>query len=147
MKRLALLAAILLAGLVLAVPAGAQTSSAEGVWLHPNGRVQVRIDPCGGQLCGTLIWFRRANSADDPRLIDSKNPDPALRHRPLIGLVILRDLHPTGPRTWDGGRIYDPDDGRDYRMTMRLQDDHTMRVRVFVLLPLLGETEIWTRVG
>jgi uncharacterized protein (DUF2147 family) len=124
----------------------AQSPSPLGVWLHPNQRIQVEITACDDQLCGRLIWFKWPNDAGGLPLVDLKNPDPALRSRPLLGLQILDGLHRAGDRTWAGGQIYNPDDGKVYRTTMTLQDDGSMAVRAFILLPIFGQTLIWTRV-
>ena len=78
--------------------------------------------------------------------MDLKNPDPALRGRLLLGLLVLRDLRRTGENTWEGGKIYNPDDGGDYNAEMSIQDDSTLRIRAYLLLPLFGKTLIWTRV-
>jgi uncharacterized protein (DUF2147 family) len=79
-------------------------------------------------------------------LVDLKHPDPALRKRPLLGLTVLRGLRRTGENTWEDGRIYNPDDGTEYNASMSIQNDSTLRVRAYVLLPLFGHTFIWTRV-
>jgi uncharacterized protein (DUF2147 family) len=137
---------LILFALFAATPAIAQSPSPAGVWLHPNQRIQVEIAPCGDRLCGRLIWFKWPNDAQGLPLVDLKNPDPALRSRPLLGLQILEGLRRTGDRKWEDGSIYNPDDGTVYRTTMSLQDDGSMRVRAFVLLPIFGQTLIWTRV-
>lgn len=137
---------LILFALFAATPAIAQSPTPVGVWLHPNQRIQVEIAPCGDRLCGRLIWFKWPNDAQGLPLVDLKNPAPALRSRPLLGLQILEGLRRTGDRTWEDGRIYNPDDGTLYRTTMSLQDDGSMRVRAFVLLPIFGQTLIWTRV-
>jgi uncharacterized protein (DUF2147 family) len=117
-----------------------------GVWLHQNKRIQLEITPCGESWCGKLIWFRWPNDAQGLPLVDLKNPDPALRNRPLLGLTVLAGIRRTGERTWEDAKIYDPDDGANYNASMSIQDDGTLRVRAYVLLPIFGETEIWTRV-
>jgi uncharacterized protein (DUF2147 family) len=66
--------------------------------------------------------------------------------RPLLGLEILSGLRPAGDGTWEGGTIYNPDDGETYSVLMSVQDDGSVRVRVYVFLPIFGETKIWTRV-
>ncbi len=132
--------------LLLATPVGAQGPTPVGVWLHPNGRIQVEIKSCGDRLCGTLVWFRRPNDAQGVPLVDFKNNNPALRSRPLLGLTILRGLRRTGKRSWSGGRIYNPDDGIDYRAEMRILGNGKLSVRAYVLLPVLGKTFIWTRI-
>ena len=138
--------ALLLACLVAATPVGAQSPTPVGVWLHANGRIQVAIAPCGERLCGKIVWFKRPNDASGRPRVDFRNPDPALRTRPLLGLTILQGLRRTGERTWDDGQIYNPDDGTDYQALMSIEDNGDLRVRTYLLLPMLGKTQISTRV-
>lgn len=140
------LACFLLPVLLSATSLGAQSLTPVGVWLHANERIQVEIAPCGDRLCGRIVWFRWPNDDQGLPLVDLKNPNPALRTRPLLGLAILYDLRRTGERTWEDGKIYNPDDGADYHARMSIRDDGTLRVRAYLLLPLFGETQIWTRV-
>ena len=135
-----------LCGALLATAAAGAEPTPVGVWLHPNQRIQVEIAPCGARLCGRMIWFRWPNDAQGKPLVDFKNANPALRARPLLGLAIVHGLHRTGERTWGDGRIYNPDDGVEYNSVMTLPADGTLRVRAYVMLPLLGKTLIWTRV-
>jgi uncharacterized protein (DUF2147 family) len=146
MKASHLMAALALGGLLAATSVGAQSPTPVGVWLHANGRIRIEIAPCGDQFCGKLVWFKWPNDTEGQPLIDLKNPDPALRQRPLLGLAILSGLRRAGERTWEDGKVYNPDDGKDYRAQMSIPDDGTLRVRAYVLLPILGETQIWTRV-
>lgn len=144
--RRTLFACALLSVPVAMAPAGAQTPTPLGVWLHVDRRIQVKIAPCGELLlCGNLVWFMWPNDAEGLPLVDLKNPDPALRDRPLLGLQILRDLRRTGVNAWEDGEIYNPDDGESYRVQMSIEDDGTLRVRAYVLAPMFGETQIWTR--
>ena len=137
----------LLLVLLAAMLAPAQSQTPAGVWLHANKRIQVAIAPCGDRLCGKIVWFKWPNDAQGVPLVDLRNKNPALRTRPLLGLTVLRDLRRAGgERAWEGGKIYNPDDGVDYRAQMSIQDDGTLRVRAYVLLPALGETLIWSRV-
>ena len=52
MKLKLALAALALAALTL--PASAQ--DATGTWLTASGETRVRIAPCGGNVCGTIVW-------------------------------------------------------------------------------------------
>jgi uncharacterized protein (DUF2147 family) len=63
----------------------------------------------------------------------------------LLGLEILRGFAYDGDNLWKGGKIYDPKSGNDYSAKMTLVDEHTMELRGYVLIPLLGRTETWTR--
>lgn len=136
----------LLVVLFAAASAHAQDLTPVGVWLHENKRIKAEIAPCGDELCGKLVWFKWPNDAEGLPLVDVLNPDPALRTRPLLGLEILSGLRPAGDGTWEGGTIYNPDDGETYSVLMSVQDDGSVRVRVYVFLAIFGETKIWTRV-
>lgn len=140
------LVCLLIAAVPLAVPAAAQSPTPAGIWLHANERIRVEIVPCGDRLCGKLIWFKWPNDAQGLPLVDLKNANPKLRGRPLLGLTILQGLRRTGERTWEDGKIYNPDDGVDYQALMTIHADGTLRVRAYVLVPLLGKTMIWKRV-
>jgi uncharacterized protein (DUF2147 family) len=124
--------------LLSAAPAAAQSATPSGVWLHANGRIRVEIVSCGDRLCGKLVWFKWPNDLAGLPLVDVKNADPKLRARPLLGLTVVQDLRRTGENSWGDGRIYNPDDGVDYRATMSIQADGTLHVRASVLIPLLG---------
>lgn len=139
-------ACFLIAVLLASTPVDAQGPTPVGVWLHPNGRIRVAIAPCGDRLCGKLVWFRWPNDSEGLPLVDIKNADPALRTRPLLGLTILRGLRRTGARSWGDGRIYNPDEGVDYRAQMTIAEDGALHVRAYVVVPLLGKTFVWTRV-
>lgn len=132
---------------LLAVTSGsAEGRTPIGVWLHANKRIQVAIASCGGRLCGKIVWFRWPNDAQGLPLVDLKNSDPALRTRPLLGLVVLRGLRRAGDGTWKDGRIYNPEDGVNYRAQMSIQEGGALRVLAYVLLPALGQTQVWTRI-
>jgi uncharacterized protein (DUF2147 family) len=146
MRTSRLIAMLGLTGLLWAISANAQTPSPVGVWLHANGRIAVEIAPCADGLCGKIVWFRWPNDAQGLPLVDLKNPAPALRARPLLGMRILQGVRCTEPTSCEGGSIYNPDDGNNYQVQMSIQDDGALRVRAYVLLPLFGETQIWTRV-
>ncbi len=65
--------------------------------------------------------------------------------RPIIGMVILRDMSQHGAE-YAGGNILDPDNGSVYRCKMRLTGQgNQLSVRGFVGFSLLGRSQIWTR--
>jgi len=137
---------VFLIALLAAPPAVAQSPTPVGVWLHDNKRIQIEIAPCGEFLCATIVWFKWPNDAQGLPLVDVKNADPALRGRPLLGLTVLYGLHWTSDNAWEDGYIYNPDDGENYRASMSIQGDGSLRIRAYLLIPLFGHTLIWTRV-
>jgi len=83
-------------------------------------------------------------SGKDEDKKDVKNPDPKLRDRKLKGIVIMWNL-----RFEDGeyvdGRCYNPRDGNIYSVKMKITGPSTLHMRGYLLVPLLGQSQDWTR--
>lgn len=126
MRRLGVLALVLLGLLGLEAPASAE-QGATGVWKLADGKVTVRVSPCGSSLCGKVVALKKPRDGKGRPRRDKENPNPALRQRPVIGLTILSNMKPGGKGYWTG-TIYNPDDGNTYRSEMKLQNANTMRV-------------------
>ncbi|NCI51089.1 DUF2147 domain-containing protein [Sediminibacterium roseum] len=117
-----------------------------GYWLSQNGQAQIQVYKEGDKYFGKIIWLK---VPDDPKRggpkKDYNNPDPALRDKPILGSTILRDFK-FNDGEWTGGRVYDPQNGKEYKCYLKLKDAKTMSMRGYVGVSLLGRTEIWTRV-
>ncbi len=127
--------------------AGADPSPV-GVWATDGGDSHVKIVECGTNLCGTIVWLKDPLGDDGKDAVDSKNPDPSLRSKKLVGLMLLSGFEQDkdDPGKWIHGRIYDPDDGRTYSCNLTVQDRDAIRVRGYIGFSLLGKTQVWTRV-
>ena len=97
--------------MILALLLAAAPAPIAGRWLTAEGKAVVDIAPCGQSLCGRIARVLKPRPGGPA--VDVKNPDPALRTRPMAGLVILTGVRPDGDR-WSG-RIYDPESGKTYR--------------------------------
>lgn len=145
MRRVLAFALLLVIGLGLHAEAQVpQPRQVLGRWLTGSRRGVVEIFSCGQSLCGKLVWLIEPIRRGKPA-IDDKNPDPALRQRPLCGLVILGGFRHTEPQRWTDGWIYDPDSGDTYHATIFLESAGLLKLRGYVGIPLFGETQIWTR--
>jgi uncharacterized protein (DUF2147 family) len=116
----------------------------EGIWLLAS-KVGVQVFDCNGLLCGRIVWLVNPRSATGQPDLDHRNPDPALRQRPLCGLTIIWGMQPNGPGRWSNGWLYDPEDGTTYDVTAELTTPTTMSARVYRGVPLFGRTEILIR--
>jgi uncharacterized protein (DUF2147 family) len=128
--------------------AAAQTGDATGRWLTENGKGVIAIAPCGDSLCGRIEWMKPPADAKPgaiPR--DTHNPDPARRQQPMCGLQIIYGFHHDGgdPKRWVEGKIYDPESGDTYHANITLQDANHLRLRGYIGISLLGESQTWTR--
>ncbi len=124
-----------------------------GRWLNAKGTAQVEIYKVQGTYFGKIVWLKEPIYPADDRKgmtgkpkVDRENPDPARRTQPLVDLMLLRDFVFASNNLWERGRIYDPENGKDYRCKMTLTSPDVLRVRGFIGISLIGRTEIWTRV-
>jgi len=124
-----------------------------GRWLNGKKTGQVEIYKENGKYFGKLIWLKEPVYPPDDRKgmagqtkVDRENPDPSRRSQPLIGLVLLRDFDFVRDVLWERGKIYDPENGKDYRCKMTLTSPDVLRVRGFIGISLIGRTEVWTRI-
>jgi uncharacterized protein (DUF2147 family) len=120
-------------------------NSPEGRWLTEKKNGIVEIFQCGNNLCGRLLWFRIKPGDSNQQGVDLENPDPKQRNRPLCGLVFMSGFKPDGPNGWEDGRVYNSDDGNTYHATMTLQPDGRLRLHGYIVVTLIGASEVWTR--
>lgn len=143
-RRFAILS-VLLAALTGATAARAQSADASGTWLTQAGDARVKISKCDGGICGVVVWLREpTDTATGQPATDSKNPNPALARRPMIGLPLFSGMQPSGPNKWSG-QIYNADDGSTYASSVTVTGAEALRVEGCVGALCGGET--WTRTG
>jgi uncharacterized protein (DUF2147 family) len=100
-------------GLMLIAALGAaHAASPIGEWLVDDDGNRVRVVNCPPNLWGVISYEMKPGT-------DSKNPDPALKNRPMMGAPILHGLKQTSANLWEG-KIYDPRDGSFYNSKVSL---------------------------
>jgi uncharacterized protein (DUF2147 family) len=109
-----------------------------GEWLVANGEARIKIEPCPNGLWGVISWTR------DPS-IDLKNPDPAKRDRPMVGVPILRAMKPVNPNKWEG-EVYNAQNGKMYSANITLLSDDVLKIQGCVLGGVFCGGENWSRV-
>ncbi|GAB2583124.1 DUF2147 domain-containing protein [Spirosoma areae] len=111
-----------------------------GEWLSSKKDSRVLIYQQGGKYFGKITWGTGGSAKD------VKNPDPILRNRDVIGLVILNEFTHDGNGAWANGTIYDPREGKTYACKMTLKDASNLNIRGYVGVSLFGRTEVWSKV-
>lgn len=142
MKVCARLAAVLLAATGLAASAAPALAPIEGLWRTPTDHGQVRIETCGGKVCGRLVTSDRLRAFPDQR--DVRNRDKGLRERMLKGVLIAQGFS-GGPMRWSGGTVYDPAGGGTYSGRIELTEAGTLKLTGCIVAPMC-RSQIWTRV-
>lgn len=127
--------------------AAAEGPSPIGRWMTEGGKSHVEIYACGTQLCGKIVWLREPLFKDGRPKTDLNNSDKALQSRPILGLPFLYNFTKSSePNVWEGGRIYNPEDGDVYKATLTMRPDGKLALRGYVGISLLGKSQYWERV-
>lgn len=112
-------------------------------WSTPENGARIRLAPCANdatRACGTIVWLKQAQDANGHPMRDIANPDPDLRGRALVGLLLVRDFRQSGPGRWTGGKIYDPNSGRTYASKLSVNVDGTLKVEGCVTIICQAQT-------
>jgi uncharacterized protein (DUF2147 family) len=118
-----------------------------GEWWTDNneGRIRFSKDPDGTLRGTTTCCVPKVSSADHPAY-DTHNPNPKLRGRSTVGIVLIWKLaYEEGE--YSGGFVYNPRDGKTYRFAAKVIDRDTVKIRGYMGIPLFGQSQIWKRVG
>lgn len=148
------------AGILLLAGAARAQDGADlhGRWLTESGNAQVELYRCAdaarGVVCGKVVWLKTATNPDQTpaasveEVRDVKNPEEALRSRRILGLEFLHGFRPAAGEAgaYDGGKIYNAEDGETYSANIRLDGSDRLVLRGYVLMPLLGKSQTWSRV-
>jgi uncharacterized protein (DUF2147 family) len=110
-----------------------------GVWQHPENGSQIELYPCEGALCARSLATR------DGQEKDTRNADPALRHRPIARLVIIDGARRTGPATW-AGHLYNRIDGNTYAARLTLEAGNRLVITGCTLI-VVCRSVTWHRVA
>jgi uncharacterized protein (DUF2147 family) len=153
MRQLVVLASTIL----IAASASAQQSGVMGTWLTQSGVAQVKIEPCAdpknGPVCGRIVGLINPKGPDGQVVApeaatDYRNENAALRSRKVIGMTLIWGFKPASdPNTFEGGQIYNGENGKTYTANISLQPDGKLRLRGYVGTPMFGETQLWTRIS
>jgi len=118
-----------------------------GTWTTADQIIKIEIYRTNNKYFGKVVWGKLLYEKDGKTsLKDMKNPDPKLRDRNCIGLVLMTDLvYKDGE--YSGGQIYDLGRGTTYNLKMKLVDDNHLEMRGYIGMSLFGRTVKWMRVN
>jgi uncharacterized protein (DUF2147 family) len=118
-----------------------------GTWLTGSKKGHVQVYKQGDKYFGKIIWLKEPNdlATSKPKL-DTKNPDAAKKTRPILGMINLSNFKFDGDNVWEDGKIYDPENGKEYSCKITLVNANQLNVRGYIGVSLIGRTDAWTRV-
>jgi uncharacterized protein (DUF2147 family) len=141
-RWLVAMAAVLAASAASAVAA----ERLDGYWMDSDGEVLLEIGQCGTTRCGKVAWLRKPRGPDGGPLRDFRNSDAGLQRRFVCGLTVVSGFKKQPDGTWGDGTVYVPDLGMSFSGHAEVLGPNHVKVTGYVLLPMFGSSEIWTRI-
>ena len=127
------------------LPAWAQMSP-EGLWRSIDDKsgqpkAEIRITANGGALSGVV---EKSLMPSSETLCTACTDDR--KDKPKLGMEIIRGAKKVdGKDVWEGGKILDPDNGKNYTLALTpLEDGKKLQVRGYI--GPFYRTQIWLRV-
>ena len=143
----------LLTGLaaMLAVSGAMAQATPAGLWKSVDDstkkeRSLVRITDSGGVFSGKIEKLLDPDTPQDK--VCDKCTDER-KDKPVLGLNIIRGVKKSedSDDQWDGGSILDPANGKTYKVRLTLvESGRKLQVRGYIGTPVIGRTQVWTRV-
>ena len=123
----------------------AQESNVVDTWLNADETAHIRIfKATNGKYYGKIEWLK-----NEPEKLDVNNPDVEKQKEPVLGLVILKSFDYDGEKEqWNGGTIYDPDNGKTYDCYMWFgENPDILSIKGYVMgMKFIGRETKWKRV-
>ena len=132
--------------LALAAPAAAQDA--------PLGRWKTIDDATGkaksvveiyqakdGRLAGKVVEILDLKDGPNPACDECKG---ANQGKPIKGMLILWGLRPDGAGKWSGGRVLDPENGKDYKAKLELLEGGR-KLGMSGCIAFLCRQQVWLR--
>jgi len=114
-----------------------------GRWVTQKNEGLIEITESDGRFSGVVLGSVNSNSKVIS--VDVNNPDPTKQDRNVIGMVTMGGYRFKGGEYIEGW-IYDPNNGKTYKSTMRLTEEGKLEVRGYVGIKIFGRTETWQRI-
>lgn len=133
-----------LLSLAAVAPGDPHEDAIVGDWYTPRREAKVRIYRCENFFCGRIVWIQKQEETGEV-IRDTNNPVESLRGRPVLGIEMMREVRHQSGSVWSVGKLYDPKSGKEYKGKARLEREDKLILRGYVLIPLFGRSETWTR--
>lgn len=116
----------------------------QGTWYNEQKTSKIQFYKQGNKLFGKVVWLKEPLENGKPRL-DKMNGDAKLKTRPIMGLVFLTNFTADGPKGWEDGEIYDPNNGKTYSCKMTVTSPTTIDARGYIGISIIGRTTKFTK--
>jgi uncharacterized protein (DUF2147 family) len=132
---------------ILCIPLLLSAQTVVGTWKTIDdetgeAKSHVQLYEENGKVYGKVIKFLRANT--DPNRVCDKCTDWR-KGQKIIQMMIVRDLALNGG-TWKGGKILDPEKGKEYSCTMWFENGKSNELKIRGWIGPFFRTQTWYKV-
>lgn len=113
-----------------------------GKWITDNGDSQIEFYQKEGKYYGKIIWLKEHLKPDGTAKTDIKNPNPAMRKTPVIGLVIISELEFKNGQ-FVNGKIYSLKEGKT--LDCAILSENNRELKITISKSLFSTSRIWKR--
>jgi uncharacterized protein (DUF2147 family) len=119
-----------------------------GVWINADKDAHIKLYSSYGKYYGQVVWMKQPiDSATGKPQLDKFNGDPKLRTRPVMNMIVLKDLvFDAKDQQWEGGTIYNPKAGNTFDLFCKMIDKNTLEMHFYLTVTTIGKTFNWKRV-
>ena len=107
---------------------GQNADAIVGTYLNADLKSKIEFFKSGDTYCGKIVWLKEPNDENGNPKKDVKNPDKALRSRPLMGLVNITGLKYDGNGKYIDGKVYRPAEGDELKFKVKINADGSIDV-------------------
>ncbi|HVW14132.1 MAG TPA: DUF2147 domain-containing protein [Mucilaginibacter sp.] len=118
-----------------------------GKWMSEEKNLMVEVYRSGNEFRARIIWFKGEPGHPMQGWLDTKNPNPALRKRKVLGMEILHGLkYERDSDSWEDGIVYDSMHGHEWNAAAYIDGHGLLRVRGYWHFKIFGKTLVFHRV-
>lgn len=111
-----------------------------GTWYSPVKEGNVQIYKSGKNYNGKLIYLKHSLDGQGKPILDVNNPDKEKRKRPLVGILLLKDITYDDKKNSWKGKLYDYDGnkGNTYDSYLTITKNGNLNIKGFWGLSFFG---------
>ena len=115
-----------------------------GKWINEKEGIGLEIYQMHENLYGKIVWLQHPYDNHGNLKTDKKNPNQALRNRPLIGINIIENLIYKSEKKWENGKFYAVRKGKYAKC--EIEQINSDRIKMTVKIIFIKKHVTWKRV-
>jgi len=118
-----------------------------GKWQSAEKNLIIQVYMQDNKYVAKIVWYSDTDGKPMDYWTDTRNPDPSLRNRKILGMNVVNALsYRPETNSWEDGMIYDSKHGREWNASAYIDKNGTLKVKGYWHFKFIGKTMTFTRV-